>query len=200
MRLHESGSVARRESVKKKDRWSKKTWYPVIAPAIFGGKKIGETAAVKPEQLLGRTISVPLSDLTGNLKHYHTKVFLKIVDVRNGEAKTEYAGQELLRDSLARLVRRWSSRIDSVDEVKTSDGKKIRIKSMAISLRRIDTSLKKKLRHSISEAVRSYADGKPLENIVQDMISGTLQKTVRKKVNPTYPLRAMEIRKTEVSL
>ena len=43
-----------------------KIWYSLIAPSMFGKKKIGETPADDPEKVLGRTVEVSLQELTGD--------------------------------------------------------------------------------------------------------------------------------------
>lgn len=50
------------------DNWKKKKWYDVHADPTFDEKKIGETVAIVPKNLVGRNIKKGLNELTGNIR------------------------------------------------------------------------------------------------------------------------------------
>ena len=181
--------------VKKKKQ---KTWYPVMLPKIFGGTQIAETLSLDSKNIVGRKINTVLSDVTGDIKHFHTTVTLRIKDVTEGKAYTEYNGQNLISDKIARMVNRWRSRIDSVDDISTKDGHKLRIKTIVITRQRVNTTTKADIRKIVSSETVKYCTDKSLESIVNDIFSGKLQKHVFLSAKKVYPLKSVEVRKTEI--
>ncbi len=177
--------------------WAKKNWYPVVSPTAFGEKEIASVAAVKPETLVGRKMSVTLSDLTGNFRDYKTKVRLKIVSVQGGKACTEYAGQEMVREQIARLVRRWSSRIDNVEPVILADKSTVVVKTITVSRRRVNTSVKKDLRALITQKMHEQAAKTNLDDFIKDVNTGVFSKAVYSGLSKVYPVRSVEVRMVE---
>lgn len=173
----------------------KKSWYSVLAPEFLGGEAVAETLAAKPQDLIGRALIVPLNEITENIKHHQIEMHLKIYDVVGDKAKTQYNGQELARDAITRLIRRWSSRIDIVQGFTTSDGKKLRLKSIVISARRINTSLQSSIRKEVIAITQNWTKGKTLEGVVLNIITGKYQHEIGGKIRKIYPIRAVEIRK-----
>lgn len=155
----------------------------------------------KPEELAGRVVEVPLSELTGNIKHFSTKIFLKI----NGKSAekqglvTKYVGQELMRDQIERNVRRWSSRIDSIQDVVLKDGTKMTIKSLIITGRRADTSVKKQIRAMAVKDIELTFKEKTLDEAVKEINEHKIQKAIEMKVRKLFPMRSINIRKIEVA-
>lgn len=187
----------KRANKTKKDTWTKKKWYKIMSPEFLGSKHIADTFSMKEKYVIGRVIVLPLSELTGNFKDYKVKIKVRINNIRGNEAHTEYVGQEILRDQLLRIIRRWSSRIDSVDNVTMRDSSNYRIKSLTVTARRVNTSVKDEIRHSISDMINEYAGSKTIDEVVTDINSYKLQKTVGNKAKKIYPIRTVEVRMIE---
>lgn len=181
--------------VKKKKQ---KSWYSIVAPKVFGEKVLSETPSVDSKNIVGRKINVTLSDLTGDFKHFHTIVTLKIKEVKDLKAYTEYNGQSLISDKIARMVSRWKSRIDAVEDIDTKDNHKLRIKSIVITRKRVNTTIKSDIRKKVFEETRNYCKEKDLESIVNDIFSNKMQRHIFQSAKNIYPLQSVEIRKTEV--
>lgn len=183
----------------KKEVWARKTWFRVSAPQWLGGKTVGETPAAKPQDLVGRTLTVSLNELTGNMRHFQTEVVLRIREIEGDTAQTDYAGQEVARDVVARLVRRWASRVDLVRDVKTAEGKSMRLKVLVITQKRVNTATQTAIRNEVAKILGELFEGKPIEQIVTNINAGKAMKEVMDRARKIYPLRAAEIRKIEVS-
>ncbi len=181
----------------KKDTWSKKSWYNVEAPKVYGGGVIAEVPALKPAALAGRTLKVSLSDLTKNYKHFQTNVKLRITNVSGKNAETEYAGQEMMKDALARMIRRWSSRVDSVQEIKLA-GKKMRLKTVVITKKKANTSAREAIRAAVIRTSSEALSGKTLDEAVADMNSEKLSRMIFDATNKIFPVKAVEVRRVEV--
>ena len=182
----------------RKDTWAKKKWLTVKAPVVFGDRVLAETPAVKIEHIEGRVLEVPMSEVTGNFKHFRSKIKVKIVSTNGNEAATEYVGHEVVRDQVSRAVRRWSSRIDSVDDVMTKDSVKMRIKSLVLTRRRVNTSIKDEIRKLVSSLVFDIAKTMNKDEILVSINDNQIQKQLSIAASKLYPIKTVEIRKTEV--
>ncbi|MFB6088664.1 MAG: 30S ribosomal protein S3ae [Candidatus Aenigmatarchaeota archaeon] len=178
--------------------WKGKKWFDLRGPDIFKKKDLGETASSNPDELMGRTLSVRLTDLVSNTNKYFYKIILKINEVEDGKAKTKFIGHDCSKDAIYRMVRRGIRRIDSRDVVETKDGVKIVVKTIAISLKKVTSSIKSSIRKAVSDSVKKRVSKMTLEEFVNNMIKNNLQNKIRDDVSKTYPLRNLEVRKSEV--
>ncbi|MDR2846382.1 MAG: 30S ribosomal protein S3ae [Candidatus Methanoplasma sp.] len=183
---------------KVKDKWKAKEWYNVHAPRLFNEVVIGETPAADPELLIGRTAEVTVQDLTGDFSKMHIKLKFKITSTDGHEAKTIFTGHDLTSDYVRRLTRRKKTKTDHVVDVTTSDGYFLRIKTMSIAERRIQSSQEIGMRHIIGITLVEIAKEKTLAGIIKDIISGDLSKDVARACRVVIPIKRIEIRKTEV--
>lgn len=199
--MQQPGEMKKADSAAKpksgKDTWSKKSWYNVLVPGVFGDDVIAEIPSLKDSALIGRTIKVSLSDLTKNFKHMHTTVMLKITGIDGKKAKTEYAGQEILKDALARLIRRWSSRVDSNQNIQLKD-KKIRLKMTLITAKKANTKVREILRALTIKTSSDMLCGRTIDEAVMDMNTEKLTRLIHEAANKIFPVKDVEIRKVEV--
>ena len=183
---------------KVKDRWKAKNWYNVLAPASFDNATIAETLADEPSKLSDRVTEVSLQDLTNDFRKSHIKLFFKINKVEDNNAKTMYIGHTLTSDYLRRMVRRRRSKIDAVYDAKTRDGARIRIKPFATTDRRIQNSQKKIIRLTMRKTILLKARSMTLSEFIKYIIEGKLGSDIYKSCKTFYPVRRIEIYKTEV--
>jgi len=184
---------------KVKDKWRAKEWYKVFAPDMFGGQQIAETLSADPSLLQGRIISVALQDITGDFSKMHIKLNLKISRVAGFDAHTDFVGHDLTSDYIRRLTRRKHSKMDGVFTARTKDGYTIKIKPMAITEKRIQTSQQKAIRHLMNNIVSTTAKKQTLGEVIKDVLSGDMAKMIFKECKPVYPIRKIEIRRTEIT-
>jgi len=184
---------------KVKDKWRAKEWYKVFAPDMFGGQQIAETVSADPSLLQGRVVSVALQDITGDFSKMHIKLNLRINRVAGFEAHTEFVGHDITSDYIRRLTRRKHSKMDGVFEAKTLDGYTIKVKPMAITEKRIQASQQKAIRHLMSNVVSTAAAKQTMSELVKDVLSGDMAKSIFKECKPVYPIRKIEIRRTQIT-
>ncbi len=183
---------------KAKDKWKMKEWYNVHAPRMFNETVIGETPAADPELLIGRQAEVTVGELTGDLSKAQIKLKFKIVGSDGHEAKTEFIGHDLTSDYVRRLTRRKKTKTDHVVDVVTSDGFKIRLKTMSIADRRIQASQEDGMRSHIAAYLTEFAAQHTLAEVIKVIISGDMAKDTAKACHPIIPIKRIEIRKSEV--
>jgi small subunit ribosomal protein S3Ae len=190
---------ADRTAAKKvRDKWKAKIWYTIVAPETFASKEIGETPSETPEQLLGRVTETTLYDITGNVKKSYIKLFFKIDKIEGTKAITSFIGHDTLPDYTRRLVRRRKSRIDIIFPISTNDGYSMRIKLTLVSDKRINSSLKTAIRNRIKEILKDYSSKNTYSEFVKYMISDTIVADIENGIKTIYPIRKIEIRKSDL--
>lgn len=180
------------------DTWKMKKWYDVLAPKMFGEVKIGETPVADPMELKGRIIEATMKDLTGDFSKQHIKLRFQIVDVKGNSALTNFAGQSLSREYMRSQIRRKTTRVEAVADVEGADHKKLRVKTIALALGRAQTSQEKLIRKAMTERVKEIAKKLTLDQFLQEIVQGRVSMEVYKSAHKVYPLKRVEVRKTQL--
>ncbi|MBS3056385.1 MAG: 30S ribosomal protein S3ae [Candidatus Aenigmarchaeota archaeon] len=176
----------------------KKDWYEIVSPKLFGSKVIGMTLSVDPRYLKARTIQANTIDLMNDYSRFFIKINLQIENIEGNKAYTKFIGHECMRDRVARMVQRKTRKVEIIEDVKTKDDVRVRIKTLVILSRRVNTSIKSKTRHKVAEIVQQKAAETKFDDLIMSMISGSLQKYIKDTVKKIYPISGVEIRKSEV--
>jgi small subunit ribosomal protein S3Ae len=184
-----------------KDKWRSKHWFSVRAPALFNHVEIGETMASEPEQVIGRTLETTLQEISGgaDIGKAHIKLRFQI-DRISGEktAESRFIGHELTSDYVRRLARRKRSKIDTSLMVTTKDGVQIIVKPVAVGEQRLQTRLQAELRLRLRSLLTEEAQKKTGAEFVREMLGGDLGKLLAHGLKSLYPLKKIEIRRSEV--
>lgn len=184
-----------------KDKWKAKEWYTILAPKIFGDVKAGETITDDPTRLLGRRVEMTVDELTGKLiKNSNLKLLLEVDEVDHATAYTRFIGHKIDTDYLRSLARKRSSKIDSNIEVTTKDGENIRVKSSCFTLKKASEAQIKQIRKLMEDVIRSRASSLEFNKYLQEIILGKLSSDIYKVAKKIYPVRRVEITKTERAL
>ena len=184
-----------------KDKWRSKHWFVVRAPSLFNHAEIGETMASEPEQIIGRTLETTLQEITGgaDIGKAHIKLRFQ-VERLSGEktAESRFIGHELTSDYVRRLARRKRSKIDTSLMVTTKDGVQIIVKPVAVGEQRLQTRLQAELRMRLRSLLTEEAQKKTGAEFVREMLGGELGKVLAHGLKSLYPLKKIEIRRSEV--
>ena len=181
-----------------KDRWKSKNWYKVTAPAAFNNAVLAETLADESEKLQGRTLEVPLNDLTGDMKQMHIKLTFQVGEVVDFQAKTTYVGHTMTSDYIRRLTRRGNSKIPAVFDLKTKDGSRVRVKPFAVTDRRCQTTQAQEIRRIMGSLLTESAEKNTLSGFLADILLCELTNRMFKEARKVHPLRRIEIAKSEI--
>ncbi len=174
----------------------KKDWFLIIAQPF--GKEVGKTLAEEADQLIGRRISVPLVELINDFNKYYMKFYFRIKKIEGNNAIAEFDGSECLRDYISRMIVRRVRRIDVIQDLKTKDGRKIRVKSLVVVSKRVKSTMEKTIRKKVETLMEEEVKNSTLEEFIQKIISDEIKNKAIKEVSKIYPVRHFEIRKTEV--
>lgn len=183
-----------------KDKWKGKVWYNLLAPEMFNRQLLGETIADEPSKLVGRVTEVTVQDLTGDFSKMHIKLSFRVNQVQGQDALTQFVGHDMTSDYIRRLTRRKRTRTDLAIDVVTKDNWRVRVKPMAITDRRIQSSKQRAIRAIMGNTIRTIATKQTISEFVKGIISGDLAKTIAVACKPIQPISRVEVRKSEVSL
>lgn len=178
------------------DKWKKKQWYTIIAPNEFDKRVLGETVAEKPKNVMNRVIKVDLGQLTGQRQKRHINILFKVDKVEGNNASTKVVGHVISQGFINRLVRRRSSKIEHVQTAQTADKKMIKIKTVALSVRKLSNKQKTAIRKEIGTLVQKAVHKKPHSEACQEIIFGATASKIFKKLVKIAPLKRVEIIKS----
>jgi SSU ribosomal protein S3AE len=190
--------VKKKQIGRKVEGWKAKSWYKVYVPEVFGKTYMGDTIANEPEKVVGRVISTTLGEVTQDYAKQQIKLRLRITNVAGDAAYTDFAGHEVTRDFMRSLVKRKTSRIDSILPVTTKDGKIFRVTVTCLTLSRANLSQVHAIRDTLSSFVRAYAAQINHDAFIKDMVSGEIAKELLKQIKTIYPIRRVELIKSKV--
>jgi len=190
--------LARKKVQRKLDGWKSKEWYNIEAPVYLNRAIVGNTMAGDASLLIGRNVETTVGELTNDMSKNNTKVILRISKVVGDIATTDLMGHELTTDYIRSIVKRQTSRIDANVDVKTKDGYVIRVKPTCFTIKRARSSQIKAIREMMVEIVKRRASESDFETFMQEAILGRLSATIYRQAKFIYPLRRVEIRKTQV--
>jgi small subunit ribosomal protein S3Ae len=183
---------------RKLDKWKSKTWYNVETPEFISRTNIGVTPSEDPDQLIGRIVETTVGEIANDFTKHNTKLILEISEVNGDVANTRFIGHEITTDYLRSIVKRQTSRIDTNLDVTTKDGYVIRVKPICFTVKRARTSQIKSIREIMNKIVVERAAELNFEQFIEEAIMGKLSANIYRNAKFIYPLRRVEIRKTEV--
>jgi len=187
-----------RRSQRKADSRKAKQWYKVVSPDMFGRSPFGETIANDPERVVGRIVETTLGDLTNNFSKQNTKLKFRVDSVAGDSAYTKFVGHEMTTDYVRSLVKRRTSRIDAIVDVTTTDGYQVRIKPSCFTVKRARANQVKSIRELSKRVIIEKSKSLDLNQLIQDVVQGKMSLDIYKEAKMIYPLRRVEVRKTEI--
>lgn len=183
---------------KGRDSWRAKKWYDIEAPAMFGSIKIGETLASDPEKVKGRVIETTLGDLIDDFSKNHIKIFLKVREIEDDKAKTEFVSHDMSREYVRSQVRRRATKVDVITDITTSDGRKVRITAIAVTLNRTKTPQKNSIHIQMEDFIQEKAEEYEFEQLAQQMVLGKFASDIYKHIKDICPIRRVEVKKSKL--
>ncbi|KXA88904.1 hypothetical protein AKJ37_01405 [candidate division MSBL1 archaeon SCGC-AAA259I09] len=183
---------------KRRDGWRAKKWYDIHAPSMFGSMKIGETLASEPEKVEGRVMETTLGQLIDDFSKNHIKIYLKIKEVEDSKAKTEFMGHDMSREYIRSQVRRRATKVDCITDVTTPDDRKLRITSIAVTLNRTKGPQKKAIQKRMEKYIKERTKDFKFEQLAQQMVLGKFASDIYKNIKDICPIRRVEVKKSKV--
>jgi ribosomal protein S3AE len=180
------------------EKVKKKKFVKIIAPKQFNEQVMGESLVGDPRSLLGRYMKINMMSLTNDPKNQNVQIKLKINNLKQEDVTTEIRGYRLLPSFIKRLVRKDKRRVDDYFIVKTSDNKKLIIKTFLLTLNRTSKSVLTSLRKATKEAITQKAEKLSTEQFLTEVFQHRLQNVLRKELAKVYPLKQCEIKNLDI--
>ncbi len=159
--------MARRKG-RTKDKWREKRWVTVNAPESFNVVPIAYVPITDDENAVGRVLEVTLYDiLKGDPSQHQYKMYFQIDKVDGEKASTIFKRFEYSKEFLRSLVRRGSSKINFIMDIKTKDGYIFRVKVIALTHRQLNTSRQHALRLIVRDVINRTVPEMTVDQFVQ---------------------------------
>ncbi len=159
--------MARRKG-RTKDKWREKRWVTVNAPESFNVVPIAYVPITDDENAVGRVLEVTLYDiLKGDPSQHQYKMYFQIDKVNGEKASTIFKRFEYSKEFLRSLVRRGSSKINFIMDIKTKDGYIFRVKVIALTHRQLNTSRQHALRLIVRDVINKTVPEMTVDQFVQ---------------------------------
>jgi len=172
----------------------KKKWFSIVAPKFLSEQVLGESLADQAKELIGKTVTANLMNLTGDPKKQSVNLRFQVTAVGENKVMTECIGYDISPSSIKRIVRRNRERLDDSFVVMTSDQKLVRIKPLVLTRfntnRSVTTTLRKRIRVEVQQAVNSNT----FEGLVRDLSQNKFQTKLKDSLKKIYPVAICEVR------
>jgi SSU ribosomal protein S3AE len=146
----------------------KTTRVNVNAPDSFNNIPIAYVPITNDENASGRVIEVTLYDiLKGDPSQHQYKIYFQIDKVDGENASTIFKRFEYSKEFLRSLVRRGSSKINFIIDIKTKDGYVFRVKVIALTYKPLNTSRKHALRIIARDVINKTVPEMTIDQFVQ---------------------------------
>ena len=151
-----------------KDKWREKRWITVNAPDSFNNVPIAYVPITDDENASGRVIEITLFDiLKGDPSQHQYKQYFQLHKIDGEIATTIFKRFEYSKEFLRSLVRRGSSKINFIIDIKTKDGYVFRVKVLALTHRPLNTSRQHALRIIARDVINKTVPEMTIDQFVQ---------------------------------
>ena len=190
--------MARRKT-RVKDKWREKKWVTVVAPDSFNNVPIAYIPITDEETAKGRVIEVTLFDiLKGDPSQHQYKIYFQVDKVEGEKATSIFKRYEYAKEFLRSLVRRGSSKVNFILEVKTKDGYIFRIKVIALTHRQLNTSRKHALRLIAKEVMEKTISQMTIDQFVQATCYGKINSDIMAAAKKVIRMRHVGLEKVKL--
>ena len=190
--------MARRKT-RVKDKWREKKWIIVNAPDSFNNVPVAYVPITDEENAVGRVIEVTLFDiLKGDPSQHQYKIYFQINKVNGDKATTIFKRYEYSKEFLRSLVRRGSSKVNFIIDVKTKDGYIFRIKVIALTHRQLNTSRKHALRLIARDVINKTIPDMTIDQFVQAACYGKINSDIMAAAKKLIRIRHVGLEKVKL--
>jgi len=190
--------LARRKT-KVKDKWREKRWVTVFAPDSFNNVPIAYVPITSDETAKGKVLEVTLYDiLKGDPSQHQYKMYFQIDKVQGDKATTIFKRYEYAKEFLRSLVRRGSSKIEFVLDLKTKDGYIFRIKILGLTHRPLNTSRQRAFRLIAKDVMEKTIPQMTIDQFVQATCYGKINSDIMGAAKRVIRMRHVGLEKVKL--
>ena len=182
-----------------KDKWREKRWINVNAPDSFNNVPIAYVPITDDENASGRVIEITLFDiLKGDPSQHQYKLYFQINKVDGENASTIFKRFEYSKEFLRSLVRRGSSKINFIIDIKTKDGYVFRMKIIALTHRPLNTSRKHALRIIARDVINKTVPEMTIDQFVQATVYSKINSDLMAAFKKVIKVRHVGLEKVKL--
>jgi len=191
--------LARQKTARIKDKWREKKWVTVLAPSAFNNVPVAYIPITNDASAIGRVIEVTLFDIIkGDPSQHQYKLYFQVNKIEGDTATTIFKRYEYAKEFLRSLVRRGSSLINFIGDYKTKDGYIFRIKIIALTQKKLNTSRKHALRLIARDVMSKTIPEMSIEQFVQATAFGKINSDIMAAVKKIIHVRHVGIEKAKI--
>lgn len=191
--------MAGKKTTRVKDKWREKKWVTVLAPSAFNNVPIAYIPITGDQSAIGRVIEVTLFDIVkGDPSQHQFKLYFQINKVEGETATCVFKRYEYAKEFLRSLVRRGSSLINFIAEFKTKDGYLFRIKIIALTNKKLNTSRKHALRLIARDIMQKTIPEMTIDQFIQATAFGKINSDIHAAIKKIIHVRHVGIEKTKL--
>ena len=173
---------------------AKKKWVQILAPRSYDYTPLGETNVEDGARALGKSITVNLMNLSGDMRKQSIEIRFDIIKIHEGKAHTAATAYDLVPSALKRIVRRGRAKISDSFIVKTATGRLVRIKPIVITANAASNGACTEIRLAARERIKQIVAGMSFDRLVHELIEYRLQRVVKDAVEKTHPVKSVEVK------
>ena len=191
--------MARQKTARVKDKWREKKWVTVLAPSAFNNVPIAYVPITDDQSALGRVVEVTLFDIVkGDPSQHQFKLYFQVNKVEGETATSIFKRYEYAKEFLRSLVRRGSSLINFIADLKTKDGYLFRIKIIALTQKKLNTSRKHALRLIAKDVMVKTIPEMTIDQFIQATAFGKINSDILAAVKKVIHVRHVGIEKAKL--
>ncbi|HXG13505.1 MAG TPA: 30S ribosomal protein S3ae [Candidatus Nitrosotenuis sp.] len=191
--------MAKRKGSRVKDKWREKKWVTVIAPESFNNAPIAYIPITDEKKAIGRVIEVTLFDiLKGDPSQYQYKIYFQISKIEGDKAYSIFKRYEYAKEFLRSLIRRGSSKINFVMDVSTKDNYLFRLKVIALTHKKLNTSRKHALRLIAKDVMGKTIPEMTIDQFVQATCYGKINSDIMAAAKKVIRMRHVGLEKVKL--
>jgi ribosomal protein S3AE len=191
--------MPKKEKPKEKEKkWKGKDWYAILMPEMFEGKQVAEVPTIDPKNLVGKTLEISLPELVGQTPKHYMNLTFKITKVDGTNAHTRFHGCSVAREQAYRMVRKRVQKVEIVTDMALNDGWKVQLSSVTVLNRNVNTTVQTRTRLAMDQWLQDFSKRNDINGLINAVITGAAQHSMKKLVNKIYPARFNEVTKIEV--
>ncbi|HXG74010.1 MAG: 30S ribosomal protein S3ae [Candidatus Nitrosotenuis sp.] len=191
--------MAKRKGSRVKDKWREKKWVTVIAPESFNNAPIAYIPITDEKKAIGRVVEVTLFDiLKGDPSQYQYKIYFQINKIEGDKAYSIFKRYEYAKEFLRSLIRRGSSKVNFVMDVSTKDNYLFRLKVIALTHKKLNTSRKHALRLIAKDVMGKTIPEMTIDQFVQATCYGKINSDIMAAAKKVIRMRHVGLEKVKL--
>ena len=191
--------MVRQKTSRVKDKWREKKWVTILAPSAFNNVPIAYVPITDDQSARGRVVEVTLFDIVkGDPSQHQFKLYFQVDKVDGETASSIFKRYEYAKEFLRSLVRRGSSLINFIADFKTKDGYLFRIKIIALTQKKLNTSRKHALRMIAKDVMAKTIPEMTIEQFIQATAFGKINSDILAAVKKVIHVRHVGIEKAKL--